>query len=143
MQLANIVDGLRAVNRKDKNAIKTTLIVVPSSLVNQWLDEIKLHCDEKYLGEVLEYTAQNRLKTSNTSKHLQQFEVVITTYSEVIRSYPTPEFPPELENPEEKKAYWKQFLEENKGPLHRTEFLRVVLDEAQVCDAGSRFETQS
>lgn len=57
--------------------------------------------------------------------------MILTTYTEVLRSYPKCEMPLECQTKEEKAAYWMAFYEKNRGVLHRIKFLRVVLDEAQ------------
>lgn len=142
MQLANIVDGLRLVNKKDKDADQTTLIVATPALVNQWYEEIYKHCDMKYLGKIAIYKASKRMVTSDPLGELRRNTIVLTTYTEVLNSYPKTEFPAELQTHEEKVAYWDQFLEENKGDLHRMSFLRVVLDEAQaIKNRSSRTST--
>jgi SNF2 family DNA or RNA helicase len=60
-----------------------------------------------------------------------QHDIVLTTYAEVMRSYPKNEPPIECQTVEEKIAWWKDVFETQRGILHRMRWLRVVLDEAQ------------
>lgn len=69
--------------------------------------------------------------TNNTVESLQRSNVVLTTYSEVMRSYPKKEPPEEYVTDEQKERWWAEYFEEKKGPLHRIFWYRVVLDEAQ------------
>lgn len=79
----------------------------------------------------MKYGVGSRLVTNNTVESLQRSNVVITTYSEVLRSYPKKEPPEEYVTDEQREQWWAKYLEEKKGPLHRIFWYRVVLDEAQ------------
>jgi len=50
----------------------------------------------------------------------------ITTYREVMRSYPKADPPLNLQTEEEKKSWWMTHYEENRGLLHQVHFNRVV-----------------
>lgn len=125
MLIANMVNGLR------KNVHQTNLIVATSSLVNQWEQELKTHAEASHLGRVVRYHAGSRIKGVDVASTLENFNIIITTYDEVRMSYPKWKPPPELTTAEEKAYYWNQYYEEKKGPLHRIQFHRVILDEAQ------------
>jgi hypothetical protein len=62
---------------------------------------------------------------------LKQHDIILTTYAEVMRSYPKNEPPIECQTVEQKMAWWKDVFETQRGILHRMMWLRVVLDEAQ------------
>lgn len=57
--------------------------------------------------------------------------MVFATYQDVLRSYPKNVPPIECTTAEQKIEWWKQTWTEERGPLHRIMFHRVVLDEAQ------------
>lgn len=80
---------------------------------------------------VVKHSGNKKVDSTSTAEDLQGYDVVLTTYTEVLRSYPKCEMPLECQTKEEKAAYWKNFYEENRGVLHRIKFLRIVLDEAQ------------
>lgn len=63
-------------NRSDDPAVKTTLIVAPLALLNQWKAEI----EEKTGDRMTVYIYHGSNKTKN-KKDLQKFDVVLTTYS--------------------------------------------------------------
>ena len=127
MMMANIIDG----RPLDTDHCKTTLIVATNPLVSQWMKEFEKHCKEGAIGEIMKYCSGSRLMTNNTVDSLQRSNVVLTTYSEVLRSYPKKEPPEEYVTDEQKEQWWTKYLEEKKGPLHRIFWYRVVLDEAQ------------
>lgn len=133
MMLANIVNG----KPKEKGKVKTTLIVASPALVTQWAQEIRTHCQSHHeskqhgIGGVLQYRAGSRINSNDDKEFLESADIVLTTYTEVLRSHPKPIFPPNLVTAEQKDAHWKKQWEEDRGILHRMKFLRVVLDEAQ------------
>lgn len=61
-----------------------------------------------------------------------QADVILTTYGEVVRSYPNCQLPEDLKDPVAKEAWWLKEWEEQCDLLHKVRFYRVILDEAQV-----------
>lgn len=80
----------------------------------------------------MRYGPGTRIHTTDASNILSRHDIILTTYSEVMRSYPKNDPPIECQTVEQKSAWWKKTFEEHRGILHRLEFLRVVLDEAQI-----------
>lgn len=124
---ANIVNGQP---HKGTKALRTTLIVASPALLTQWKSEIEQHTD--YGLEILRYGAGNRVDSTDPSTILGTQDIVLTTYTEVMRSYPKNEPPIECQTAQQKINWWKEEFEKNRGILHRLKFLRVVLDEAQI-----------
>ncbi|EAW12934.1 putative SNF2 family helicase [Aspergillus clavatus NRRL 1] len=127
--LANIVDG-RCVDPDDP--VKATLIVVPSHLVGHWEYQISKHCDQDAIGDVLIYEARHRLRTLDVIQSMQRYNVVITTYDEVRRSYPLSKINSNGSNDDELTSSWEDFYLSTVGPLHKIKFLRIILDEGHV-----------
>ncbi|KAL4784180.1 SNF2 family N-terminal domain-containing protein [Aspergillus varians] len=127
--LVNIIDGL-PLNPEDQS--QTTLLVVPSHLTKHWMDQMRKHCEPKAIGKVVQYHARAKLSTLNDIEDLQTYSIVVTTYDEVRRSYPTFKPPKELSNEERLREQWGHIFKENRGPLHRIKFHRIVLDEAHI-----------
>ncbi|KAL4889395.1 SNF2 family N-terminal domain-containing protein [Aspergillus ambiguus] len=130
--LANIVDGRPD---DDHDPVKTTLIIVPSHLVTHWKTQIIKHCEEEAVGDVGEHHTKNRvvgLTPVSTTRILQKYGIVITTYEEVRKSYPPSKPPKELADPQKIKNWWTERFENEIGPLHRMKFLRIILDEGHV-----------
>ncbi|PYI08997.1 SNF2 family helicase [Aspergillus sclerotiicarbonarius CBS 121057] len=126
--LANIVDGKPS---DPEDPVRTTLIVVPSQLVSHWKAQITKHCDKKAIGEVLIYKANSRLETLDTVGSLEKYDVIITTYDEVRRSYPRIKAPTDETNDDKIKEWWDESYEEI-GPLHEVKFHRIILDEGHI-----------
>ncbi|KAH7336328.1 P-loop containing nucleoside triphosphate hydrolase protein [Rhexocercosporidium sp. MPI-PUGE-AT-0058] len=111
--------------------IKTTLIIVPSSLRNQWLREIKLHAPS--LGEnVMQFKSALE---DNTVTRLKSNDIVLTTYWELCQSYPNPGRNVVAEWEEAKLDLFQEYQrwvknhQQENGLLHQIEWYRVVLDE--------------
>lgn len=128
MMLANIVNG-RAPRTHPQ---KTTLLVASPNLLTQWGNEIRTHVDAGQKLSVLRYSYGSRIVSNCGGQILANHDIILTTYNEVMRSYPKNDPPEELQTAEEKMEWWKREYEEHRGVLHRMMFYRVVLDEAQV-----------
>ena len=71
-------------NQPKENAkYRTTLIVVPSSIVTQWMEELSKHISRDIMEDVFVYRSGSRLLSVNPCKQLGKYQVVITTYHEV------------------------------------------------------------
>ncbi|OAL54395.1 hypothetical protein IQ07DRAFT_558454 [Pyrenochaeta sp. DS3sAY3a] len=121
--LANIVNGRPP---KEHKGPKTTLIVAAPALLSQWMSEIERHTDCNFT--ILRFGALNRNQPHTI---LTRYDIVLATYHEVAASYPKNEPPESCVTADQKLAWWKDAYETCRGPLHRTMFLRCVLDEAQ------------
>jgi hypothetical protein len=107
-----------------RRGITTTLIVVPSSVLHQWKEEIELHCDA--LPKVIIYKKSYRL----TDSILRAMDVVLTTYTEVMKQFPFPDRAArEKISQSGYKSWWNDAVKDI-GILHRMNWRRVVLDEA-------------
>ncbi|KAI9821629.1 MAG: hypothetical protein M1827_002210 [Pycnora praestabilis] len=80
---------------------KTTLIVATRSLVTQWADEIDKHTKDDALGIVVRHHSGSKTIGPGAVQFLQMADVVLTTYTEVLKSYPKYDPPKELVSSEE------------------------------------------
>ncbi|KAH0834326.1 DNA repair helicase rad5,16 [Fonsecaea pedrosoi] len=124
--IANILDG----KADEGSAIKTTLIIAPPTLLNQWMQEMDKHVKGNAMGRILRFHSGSRLQSNNIVADLTAYDVILTTYGEVQKSYPLAEPPKNLASEEQKNKWWKDYFLNNVGPLHRIKFHRIVLDEA-------------
>ena len=138
MMIANILDGQPEFN----DLVRTTLIVCTPALVPQWMREIDRHTEPNVLSDVLMYAAGSRLQTNDVVKALQKYQIVVTTYGEILRSYPKYLPPAELVTDKQRQDWWVGHFEKHKGPFHRILWQRVVLDEAQIIKVILNFEVQ-
>jgi SNF2 family DNA or RNA helicase len=108
---------------------KATLIVVPASLLSQWKAEIKEHVDDRIFQKVMSYKAS----ADASVNILSDCDIVLTSYTEVMRSWP---FPTTAEEKSDVKnsgiETWYSDHDSEKGDLHRVKWYRIVLDEAQI-----------
>ncbi len=104
---------------------KITLLVVPSAVIRQWQSEIMVHVSPGIFKKVMHYRAKQEIST----EILKDCDILITSYGEVMNSYPWPD-------PEELKttniAQWTLENWKRRGNLHQLPFYRVVLDEAHM-----------
>jgi len=125
MMLANIVNGQP---RKNTGQDRTTLLVASPALLGQWGKEIEQHTDCGL--KVMKYGAGNRIDSNAAFEVLKHHDIILTSYSEVMKSYPKNEPPIECQTAEQKIDWWKKTYDSQRGVLHRMRFLRIVLDEA-------------
>ena len=126
--IANIVDDMPQIDNNNRS----TLIVCPSSLCHQWMSEIEKHAGPKGVGDVLVYKSGSRLLATDPVKAIARYGVVITTYNEILKSWPYSQTPIHLQTPEARADWWEKFFNKNLGPLHLIKWRRVVLDEAHL-----------
>jgi SNF2 family DNA or RNA helicase len=58
----------------------------------------------------------------------RRYDVILTTYYDVRVSWPDCKIPEGL-SAAEREAYWMENIYNKRGPLHKHNFLRIVLDE--------------
>ncbi|RDB23958.1 putative ATP-dependent helicase C23E6.02 [Hypsizygus marmoreus] len=103
---------------KETDEHKTTLIIVPAALLQQWKDEI----ESKTNGVFTVHLHHGRDKLKKLS-HIKNYDVIITTYQTLNQDFGIPR---DVDTAEE--AEW---LADNGGILARAKFYRAVADEAQ------------
>nr|POE63444.1 putative atp-dependent helicase [Quercus suber] len=117
----------------DTQPSKATLIISPSSILEQWKSELSRHAP---LLRVCHYEGIISGKTKGTKetdiiKDLTgNFDVVLTTYQVLRREVHFAESPPERNMRHSRK------FERKRSPLVRIQWWRVVLDEAQMVESG-------
>ncbi|THV01709.1 hypothetical protein K435DRAFT_836766 [Dendrothele bispora CBS 962.96] len=102
----------------EENTCKTTLIVVPAALLQQWKDEIL----EKTNGIWTVHVHHGKDKLKKKSE-VKSFDMIVTTYHTLMNDFVIPK---DVEPAEE--AAW---LAKNGGILARIKFYRAIADEAQ------------
>ncbi|EEB90087.1 hypothetical protein MPER_11755, partial [Moniliophthora perniciosa FA553] len=112
--------------KNEEDACKTTLIIVPAALLQQWKDEI----EEKTNGIMTAHVHHGKDKLKKTSD-VRSKDVVITTYQTLVLDF---NLSNDIEDGRE-----EAWLAQNGGVLARTKFFRVVADEAQfIRNRGTR-----
>lgn len=114
-------------NPPGPNDSKCTLIVCAPAILSQWMDEINTHVEEEFLPQVIRFQASTSMITFGKNCA----NIILTTYQEVVRSYPRCSPPKNITTAEEKQSWWKTTYQTKRGLLHKMPFFRVVLDEAQ------------
>ncbi|KAI0321149.1 SNF2 family N-terminal domain-containing protein [Amylostereum chailletii] len=152
--------------RVDVKQVKTSLIVTPSSLAQQWIDELAAHAP---VLKVLVYDGWSKLPafvrtTSNTPptkltgkaktgnnavaeesetdwcSYVNRFDVCITTYNVLQQDLNVARPPPR--RPRRKTADYSR-TERPRSPLVMCEFFRVIMDEVQMVGGGKTSEMVS
>lgn len=108
--------------------VKATLIVCPATLVQQWINEIALHVENGVFRKVISYKSMAKLPI----EVVQDMDVVVTSYHEVMKSFPFPNRDDREEIAEIGYERWWQSVLNRLGVLHQIEWFRVVLDEAHL-----------
>lgn len=111
--------------------VKSTLIVCSPSLMLQWKRELENHANKDIFRTVIIYHGSSIIQGVGLEQVLETADVVMTTYGQVVKSFPLGEPPEHLTDVEERRAWWEKHWNDDKGLLHKTHFHRVVLDESQ------------
>ena len=109
-----------------KQRRKATLIVAPCSLLDQWMDEIRVHAEKSIFPKIVRYTSRLNLSTDV----LEDLDIVVVSYTEVMRQMPFPDQKTLNEIGKRGYANWLKKAYDQLGPLHKISWYRVVLDEA-------------
>ncbi|GAA5877102.1 hypothetical protein JCM16303_006167 [Sporobolomyces ruberrimus] len=123
--------ALMCANESKDPAEKSTLIVAPLALLEQWKEEIEEKTANGYFS-ILVYHGPERKKIK--LKHLQKFDVVLTTFSTLVLDYPDDEGATKKARAKAKKEGGEPddyFEFQEAGPLLKMSWYRVILDEAQ------------
>ncbi|KAL8286684.1 hypothetical protein RQP46_004212 [Phenoliferia psychrophenolica] len=120
-------------NQSEDPTEKTTLILAPLALLQQWKTEILDKMDANH-WRVLIHHGKDRAKTA---KELARYDVVLTTYHTLAGEWPDEEGAMKKSKKGKKKAGSPESEEDDfvtlkkAGPLYNVSWYRVVLDEAQ------------
>ena len=112
---------------------RCTLIICSPALISQWDDEMNKHTKAGILGSIIRHHGYTRVSSKGASGRdaisiMEKAGVVLSTYSEVVKSYPRCTIPEDLKSVVDKMAWWNQEWEKERGLLHRVQFYRVILD---------------
>jgi SNF2 family DNA or RNA helicase len=119
-----------------KKRQKATLIVLPSSAIKQWMEEIRTHVEERIFPRVMHYKASKEIPIVS----IEDCDIVLTSYTEVMRSYSYPsQEDMDSWSTEEGIKRWRLKYLEIVGDLHKIHWYRIVLDEALVEDISNFF----
>ena len=116
----------------DPERPKCTLIVCSPALMTQWKRELKIHVDENTFKRIVCHHANTKFSGKGAEEEMQRADIILTTYGEVVRSYPKCHLPKDIKDSAAKEAWWTKEWDTNRDLLHRAHFYRVVLDEAQI-----------
>ena len=105
-------------NRPSRDEHKPTLIVCPSSIVSQWWAEIEKHVEKKIFPRIFRFQASSveSILGPDFQSALEDNDVILTTYQEVMASYPRFKPPKEVVD---FKSWWVTEFETKRGTLHR------------------------
>lgn len=131
---------LSPINGKWIKRVKTNLIVCPESILQQWIDEISIHVNERnkdfrvfhYTGFVKMREKYSFKKSEEIVQVLSEFDVVICSYSTLSNEVHYAEF---SKNQRPSRNTTRKY--DYTSPLSIMEFYRVILDEVQYSSSAS------
>lgn len=119
-------------SRKIKQS-KTTLIVCPETILNQWYGEITSICTDlnvyMYKGISILEDSDESLTPTMVAETLNSYDIVLTSYNTLARELSRAIFIP-TNRPKRKSSSYDRI--DYSSPLMLLEFYRLVLDEAQL-----------
>ena len=116
-----------------KRGVTATLIVVPSSVISQWLEEIRNHVYEKAFPKVMQYKASMNIPEAV----LKDLDIVVTSYTEVMKQFPFPDRKGREDIARYGYKKWWKSAHDQLGDLHKINWRRIVLDEAHAIKNNS------
>ncbi|KAJ5310150.1 uncharacterized protein N7443_002611 [Penicillium atrosanguineum] len=108
-----------------------TLVIIPGNARGHWHRQISLGFDTGALGSVWDWNFRVAGIYMNNINGFKQHGIVLATYDDVRRSYPLSRVPKSLLADEEKAEWWRNNFESQLGLMHKINWHRIVLDEAQ------------
>ncbi|WWC69653.1 uncharacterized protein I206_103596 [Kwoniella pini CBS 10737] len=125
MGLGKTVQSIATIasHQSEDPRVKSTLIIAPLALLQQWKNEIESKTTPGLL-RVLIYHGQKRTKTKN---HLKQYDVVLTTYGTLVAESGPKEKGKKKNGSDDDEAYNDI---RKQGPLMKVHWWRIILDEA-------------
>ncbi|KAH7159748.1 SNF2 family N-terminal domain-containing protein [Dactylonectria estremocensis] len=141
----NTIKGNPPTNPMKKEFSNATLVVVPNKDVAlQWLSEIDKHCEGDTTAII--YSKEG----GNKAARWKSFDIVITTYFELIKQYLSKDKIRGLKEKHDSDIFLFEKEKKSKlGVLFQIKWYRVILDEAHQikqsdsCSANSCWELQS
>lgn len=117
-----------------ERGVTATLIVVPSSVISQWLEEIETHVEcKKVCPKFMQYKASMHIPDAV----LKDLDIVVTSYTEVMKQFPFPDRKGREDIARYGYKKWWKNAHEELGALHEINWRRVVLDEAHAIKNNS------
>ncbi|CAD6448459.1 19c1cb6b-239e-4802-8012-564b4d8d53ef [Sclerotinia trifoliorum] len=117
-----------------ERGVTATLIVVPSSVISQWLEEIETHVEcKKVCPKFMQYKASMHIPDAV----LKDLDIVVTSYTEVMKQFPFPDRKGREDIARYGYKKWWKNAHEELGALHKINWRRVVLDEAHAIKNNS------
>ena len=87
------------------------------ALISQWSREIELHTNAGL--KVMKYSSGSRIDSNVAKQILESHDIILTTYTEIMKSYPKNDPPIHCQTTEEKLQWWEETYAKERGALHR------------------------
>ncbi len=98
---------------------KATLIVVPTAVIDQWIDEIRAHCKPETFRKVMRYKHRN----AQPEAIVEDCDIVVTGYTDVMKEFPYPSTAEDMEELQQMGSMeWVQQAAGRLGVLHKVCF---------------------
>ncbi|KAJ6119934.1 hypothetical protein N7523_004214 [Penicillium sp. IBT 18751x] len=108
-----------------------TLVIIPVSARGHWHRQISLGFNTGALGSIWDWNFGMAQIYGSNINGFKQHGIVLATYDDVRKSYPLSRMPNCLQANEEKAEWWRNNFESQLGLMHKINWHRIVLDEAQ------------
>ena len=79
----------------------------------------------------MRHYSATRLSGQGAVYLMENADIILTTYQEVVKSYPRPEVPEHIRDEQDIIDWWEKEWDRDRDVLHKVDFYRVVLDESQ------------
>ncbi|TDZ15639.1 DNA repair protein RAD5 [Colletotrichum orbiculare MAFF 240422] len=126
--LSCMVGNQAEAEEKEMGEGATLVICQSGQNIDQWMAEIRKHCDKKFASDIVHYKASNKMDVELLGK----LNVVFASYTQLRDSIPSDKERVEMFRQIEDPERFREWEEERTGKLFKMKWHRVVLDEAHM-----------
>ncbi|TDZ33218.1 DNA repair protein RAD5 [Colletotrichum spinosum] len=126
--LSCMVGNQAEADEKEKGEGATLVVCQSGQNIDQWMAEIRKHCDEKFASDIVHYKASNKMGIGLLGK----LNVVFASYTQLREGIPSDKERVEMLQQIKDPERFRDWEEERTGKLFKMKWHRVVLDEAHM-----------
>ncbi|KAG9681388.1 P-loop containing nucleoside triphosphate hydrolase protein, partial [Aureobasidium melanogenum] len=132
MGMGKTICAIASMSHNPTSDSRTSLVVVPKIVKDQWINEIRKHTDRSSpqnfgFARIHAYSTTTSVKTQLGD--FKEADIVIATYGELCAGFKIPSYPKKLKSDAQKARWFEENVRAKLGALHQYKFHAVYLVE--------------